>query len=184
MLIPVIKGKTPKETALAKGWDLSGMMPKLAKLSDEEQIVVIFACDPMNNPVYHLSKEDKAVIISEYFGIPVKMFNTIYDKCFQGGTKENEAAFEYISRMPDSVFNTYASLVEQNNSISYQIRSIRIDMDKLDDGTNKEFDRILKFQENALKVGDSIRKLEALLRSPEERHLFEMMVKKTKSALS
>lgn len=184
MLIPVIKGKTPKETALSKGWELDVFLPKLSKLSDDAQIVVIFTCDPMNNPIYQLSREDKAVILSEYFSIPQKTCTTVYDNCFRQGTKEYEASIEYISRIPDSIYNTYASLVEQNNSISYQLRSIKVDMTKLDDGTNKEFDRVLKFQENALKVGESIRKLEGLLRSAEEKHLFESLIKKTKSMLS
>lgn len=184
MLIPVIKGKEPKESALEKGWELDVFMPKLAKLSPQQQVVVIFVADPMNNPVYHLSKNDKVTIISDYFGFEKKVIEKIYDNCFKPEAKEYEAVCEYMGCLPDSVFNTYTALVEQNNNLSQQIKAQKVDVSNLGDATDKAFDRVMKFQEQSFKVGENIRKLEELLRSPEEKHLFENMIKRTKSILT
>lgn len=184
MLIPVIKGKTPKQTALEKGWELNSFFPKLAALPDNVQAIIIFICDPVNNPVYQLSKEDKAIVLADYFDMDKNAILKIYDKCFTDGTKEFEACQEYISHVPDPIYNMYSTVIKKSNEISFQIHSIKIEVDKFNDVGDKLFDRLMKYQESCLKIGENMRGLESLLRSPEEKHLFEKLVKKTKSVLS
>lgn len=174
MFIPVIKGKTPKQTAEDKGIDMATLFPKLSELDADEQSIVIFLSDPVNNPIISLENDDKESVLCAYFGFDKKIVRNIIGKIHTNGNKYYDACCEinfYIARPIELTAETLSRVMTQT---SMQIGSVNYSED-IGDKDDKQFERLTKWQEQSLKNAERLKGFEPLMRSAEEAELFKKM---------